>query len=709
MKETDIKNNYFDNLICPYCHDKLIEKNGDLSCLKCKKDYKIIDGIPNFNLKDEYWSNVRREKMVQLNKKAKESGDWLAAAKEMIPEYLGHIEPFERGDAQYLLPFTNDSRVLDAGSMWGGLTIPIAQHCKEIYAIDKTVETLEFLKIRAKQMGFENVHVVSSPLRNLPFPDDFFDLIILNGVLEWVAFDQPVILEEHWGKKRTDSAMYSKDPRTMQVEVLRELRRIIKPGGYIFVAIENSIGYQYLAGFPDDHVNLKYVSFLPRFVANAITKWKLNCEYRTYTYSLPGYSSLLKDSDFNDLIFYGAFPHYISASEIIPVDMISDWKEKVLPINSPLAPNYAKILGKLFPKWLLKHVSPSFMILGRKGDNLYSQEARIIQLLVKANLIDNSLSSNTRIIKTGSRGDNYHSVNFLIYEGIHKKPKFFCKICRNEKYTDILKIEAENLSLINKTVSNKELAQCIPELLYFGRIDGITFEVMSFLDGEKSKFGPHSPITKNNLEYLDSSIRAGIDFLSKFQKITTIKTVNADTFILSNIEKQKNILAGKGKLTEKVDLLISKLIEEVKSFKGLTIPICAVHGDYDFYYNILIDNNKAKVVDFEHFEAQGMPFLDLATLILHPILMNERFLESDSDIKSFIDKYYLRNYMTKWLNLYSDLSGISPKIIKLFGKLAALEQQTKDYPYFRDPQTFPMYKETIFEELLSLEIVLEEK
>jgi uncharacterized protein YbaR (Trm112 family) len=108
MKETDIKNNDFYDLICPYCHDELIKKTGDLCCLKCNKDYKIIDGIPNFNLKDEYWSNVRREKMVQLNKKAKESGDWLAAAKEMIPEYLGHIEPFERGDAQYLLPFTSD-------------------------------------------------------------------------------------------------------------------------------------------------------------------------------------------------------------------------------------------------------------------------------------------------------------------------------------------------------------------------------------------------------------------------------------------------------------------------------------------------------------------------------------------------------------------------------------------------------------------------
>lgn len=699
-----LEDNQLDNLVCPQCHNQLIEQNEKLRCVKCDKDYPTVDGIPSFNQKEEYWCNVSKEKMKELIAKSIESGDWLKSAKELIPDYIGHIEPFDRADSQYLWPITGDSRILDAGSMWGGVTLPAAQHCKEIFAVDKTIETLAFLKIRANQMGFNNVHVVASPLQKLPFPDDFFDMVILNGVLEWVAFDQPVILEEHWGKRRTDSASYSKDPRQMQVDVLRELNRIIKPGGHIFVAIENSIGYQYLAGFPDDHVNLKYVSFLPRFLANIITKIKLNCEYRTYTYSLPGYRSLLKDGGYNDLTFYGAFPHYIAPSKIIPVEIINNWKKEVLPFESPRAPKYAKVFARLFPKDLLKHVSPSFMIIGRKDGISDTSGPRIIQLLKRTELLENFSYSNLKIIKFDGRKGDYHTANFLIFNNNESKPVYFCKICRNEKYADILKNDADNLSLINKALLNTKLCHRIPKLLFFGTIEGITFEVMDFLEGSKSNFRGHSSLSKENLNELDKLVRSGIDFLVEFQKCTRVKDVDASPYLTSVIEKQKDILQRNGKLTSDVNSNIINLVKEIQSLGGLSIPICAVHGDYDFYYNILFDDHESKVVDFEHFEVEGLPFLDLAALILTPILINETFLKSGLDLRSFMDKNNLNNYIINWLNLYSKLSGISTKIIRVFAKIAALEQQTKNYPYYRDPSTFPMYNEKMFKELLSFDI-----
>ncbi|MCX6008840.1 MAG: hypothetical protein NTW48_02155, partial [Chloroflexi bacterium] len=132
-------------LICPYCHSRLFQQEEFLFCQSCNKQYPIVNGIPNFCQKDEYWCNVSREKMQELNRKAVESGDWLEAARELIPDYLDAIEPFDRADAQFLWPTTLKSRVLDVGSMWGGLTIPVAQHCGEIFAVDKTIETLTFL------------------------------------------------------------------------------------------------------------------------------------------------------------------------------------------------------------------------------------------------------------------------------------------------------------------------------------------------------------------------------------------------------------------------------------------------------------------------------------------------------------------------------------------------------------------------------------
>ena len=55
--------------------------------------------------------------------------------------------------------------------------------------------------------------------------------IVLNSFsvkVEWVAFEQEVVLERHWGKKRTDKKNYSKNPREMQLDVLIELKRVLK-------------------------------------------------------------------------------------------------------------------------------------------------------------------------------------------------------------------------------------------------------------------------------------------------------------------------------------------------------------------------------------------------------------------------------------------------------------------------------------------------
>lgn len=698
MNQSKPKDMRFSDLICPYCHDQLMLQEEMLLCNSCKRRYPMINDIPNFCRKKEYWCNVSRETMQKLNAKAQESGDWLTAAKELIPEYLDHIEPFDRADAQFLWPTTSDSRILDAGSMWGGLTIPVAQYCGEIFAIDKTLETLSFLKIRADQMGFKNVHVVASPLHRLPFPDGYFDMVILSGVLEWVAFDQEVTLEVHWGKKRNDSATYSKNPRQVQLGVLREIQRVLKPGGYLHLAIENKIGFQYLAGQPDDHVNIKYVSFLPRFIANAITKWKLNCEYRTYIYSLPGYRSLLRDSGFQEAEFYGAFLHYIRPSEIIPLDLIKYWKKAILPIDSPLAPRHAKAAAKIFPKGLLKYVSPSFIIIAKKAGKRQN-EARIIQLFRKAGLLQKIKATNIKIVKSGGRPGKYHAAIFLICTENEAKPRFLCKICRNKKHVNILEDEANNLKIAGRLLADTELSSNIPKLLYFGTIDGITFLVTQFIEGDHSEFSPNIGMSKNNLKKLDESIQLGIKFLVKFQKYTQVKEVEVTRYLLPVIEKQREILKKRGQLTKEVDLHIEKLVEEIKTLRGLSVPICAVHGDYDFYYNILFDNSEVRVVDFEHFETEGLPFFDLATLIFNPILISYERLKMDIPLSSFIND--LKSHIHEWLNLYAELSGVPKQILKIFAPIAALEQQTKEYPYYRDPHTYPMYRGKAFIELLS--------
>ena len=252
-------------------------------------------------------------------------------------------------------------------------------------------------------------------------------------------------------------------------------------------------------------------------------------------------------------------------------------------------------------------------------------------------------------------------------------------------------------------MDKKELSSNIPHLLYFGIIDGITLLVTQYLEGKTSEFNLEARLSKSNIKKLDETIQAGIRFLMKFQKQTQTKEVEAAPYLLSVIEKQKEILKSKGKLTGEVESQIQKLTGEINALKNLSLPICAIHGDYEFS-NLLFARNRVNLIDFESFEKSGLPFFDLANLMFDRIIFNYNIFRVDETLLAFIAKYKLVDYFKDWLKLYADLSGISPRILRLITPIAVLEQNAKDYPSYRIPTQYPMNTQEILEEFLSFRI-----
>jgi SAM-dependent methyltransferase len=134
------------------------------------------------------------------------------------------------------------------------------------------------------------VQVVQTTLSSLPFFDSTFDLIVLNGILEWVG---------EWSEHRS--------PRDAQLDTLRGLRRLLRPGGMVVIGIENRIG---VSSFFNrvDHSGLRFTSLMPRAVASLYLKarrpgfYRTTIDttrgYRTYTYSPSGYVRLLTEAGF---------------------------------------------------------------------------------------------------------------------------------------------------------------------------------------------------------------------------------------------------------------------------------------------------------------------------------------------------------------------------------------------------------------------------
>jgi SAM-dependent methyltransferase len=100
------------------------------------------------------------------------------------PWGLGRLEPGER--------------VLDLGSGAGTDSLIAAQMVgKEgrVTGIDMTPEMLAKARAAAAEMGVGNVEFVEAEAENLPFPDDSFDVVISNGVIDLIPDKDAVFAE----------------------------------------------------------------------------------------------------------------------------------------------------------------------------------------------------------------------------------------------------------------------------------------------------------------------------------------------------------------------------------------------------------------------------------------------------------------------------------------------------------------------------------
>jgi SAM-dependent methyltransferase len=203
---------------------------------------------------------------------------WRHAIQAADANWRDSIAKPERAAFQDVMPVPEGSCILDVGAGMGCLSAELVRRHR-VVALEGVAERAEFLALRKKQDGLENLTVLNADLNSVRFDHGQFDLVVVNGVLEWVGlFDTTVT------------------PDAAQVRFLHRLRDALKPNGYIYVAIENRIGWNQLRGL-QDHSGLPYTSLMPRFLASLVCRHtdyrsQQNLGYRTYTYTFRGYREL---------------------------------------------------------------------------------------------------------------------------------------------------------------------------------------------------------------------------------------------------------------------------------------------------------------------------------------------------------------------------------------------------------------------------------
>ena len=342
--------------ICLHCNNVLQEKGNKLICSRCNNWWDVKDGVPCFVKDAPYWGELPQDEMKAVLKRAQE-GHWKDSL-EMIPEekreaIISYGSDETRGWWRYLLPGTDTGKVLDIGAGLGAVTFSLANAGYDVVAVDSVIERATFLKIRRDQDEINNVQTACASALTLPFAENSFDVVILNGVLEWLGLSDTFL-----------------SPDKVHKMVLHNIYNLLKSGGILYLAIENRIAGIYLLGLKDPHSGLRFTTLMPRRIADLYARLKHRGGYKTYIYSKFGYEKMLKEAGFKAMEFFLPLPSYRNFKVIVPMGnrkvtkycATHIWNMKRLRLLRSISPFF-----KIFPlSVLLDYFAPDYSIVARK-------------------------------------------------------------------------------------------------------------------------------------------------------------------------------------------------------------------------------------------------------------------------------------------------------------------------------------------------------
>lgn len=167
-------------------------------------------------------------------------------------------------------------RILEIGAGMGAVTAGLAPRCGHIDCVELSPVRSRANAYRNREYGNLRIHVGNFMEYQ---PEEPYDAVVLIGVLEYAA-------EFYDGE----------DPFR---KMLTLCRSFLKPGGRIYIAIENRLGAKYFAGCREDHLNRPFVG---------IEGYPVREKVRTFSRS--ELVELVESAGFSDPFFYYPLPDY---------------------------------------------------------------------------------------------------------------------------------------------------------------------------------------------------------------------------------------------------------------------------------------------------------------------------------------------------------------------------------------------------------------
>lgn len=406
------------NFCCIICGSPLSNNSESYSCSRCdnpnvaKKEDGYVDFINDVNDKSE--EKTLKEIVKLIDKVGYNKGIELILTKYPdIKHEFSKERVYQSGDSLFHCFSKNNHKCLEIGSNLGNISEELSYFFQEVYSIDSNREKIEFQKRRFSFKKRDNVFLVRSYGNKIPFPDNHFDLIMLNGLEQ---------IDNFYPKN-----VSKKSPN----EFLKELRRKLNDDGCLLLGVYNKGGINFVT------------DKIMKFKTKTLQKQNL----KKYSHTFNDYQNLLHEIGFS-----------LKSYWVLPSFDIPYYSGKIDDEKS--ARWFLENINNFLPSFKKKSIKQKLLFFGLK--NLSSKLIKSFMKLSSPSFLfccyKNNMTENLDEIVVRKTGfDSYLTISrrfkimYILFgkDGLPKKVASFRKYFNMKKeeapYPQVPKFNAQNL------------------------------------------------------------------------------------------------------------------------------------------------------------------------------------------------------------------------------------------------------------------------
>ncbi|MDE6208120.1 MAG: class I SAM-dependent methyltransferase [Lachnospiraceae bacterium] len=361
-----------------------------------KEKFKKLDIKPKFNLtyykNDERYSDGSIENRIIDILADNEPEDYARAVIENYcwPVYY-HLTPLRKNILSWY-PFEKNKDVLEIGCGFGAITNMLCDKCNTVTSVELTKRRATGTLIRCRHR--DNLEIIVGNLNDIEF-ERSFDYITLIGVLEY-------------------QGTYTESDNPY-VDFLNKIRKLLKPGGKLLIAIENKYGLKYWCGAREDHTGIPF---------DSINQYKLG-NRTAVTFSKKELDNIIETAGFEWRHFYYPYPDYK-----MPTVVFSE-KEKIT-------------IGKM------GNVAPYYV---PDGNSLIANEKDIYTDLIDNN--EMAFFANSYLVECATENMNLGKITYALLNNRRKRGLNVGTLFTDDGKVIKWNNENNDITHINKTLENQ--------------------------------------------------------------------------------------------------------------------------------------------------------------------------------------------------------------------------------------------------------------